>query len=444
MQLPQGLSTEFPELHNDFFHLVSHIPVGVCRFLLDMGYSMTYGNQALLDLFGYTAEQFTTELGGKIAHTFLPEDRAQLMTQIDRALQSGAEDFCLEHRVARRDGRLLWVLVSGHFIPQGEGMTPDAYGVVVDITDRKQMEERLRIDEERFRLALAQMDSIIFDYDITTRVMIHADKSAERFGLSLETHDVPDVLVRSGTIHPDNAQVFLEMYRQIRAGSPTASCVVQAKMANGQYAWNRITMTNIFDRDGRPVRAVGMLEDIDAQTRREAQLLVQSQQDPLTGLYHKGAAERAVRALLSGPDPRGALFILDLDCFKRVNDDYGHPFGDLVLASSARRIGAQCRQQDILGRIGGDEFIIYLAGELTGEQALRKAKDICDAFALPFSFHGACASISCTVGLSLCPGDGHDFEVLYQKSDLALYACKRTGKNGCALYTPEMNADCAP
>lgn len=424
----------------DFCDLVTHIPVGVCRFLLDEEFTMTYGNRALLDLIGYTRAQFYRELEGHILRTFLPNEQQMLRQRMLGSYRSGSSAFRLEHRILRRDGQIIWILVSGNFLPDLYGQAPTAYGVVVDITDRKQMEERLRIDEERFRLALAQTDNTIFDYDIATRTMIHADRSAGRYGLSHVTHDVPDVLVREGIVHPDSATEFLEMYRQISSGAPMASCVIRAKTVDGRFLWNRITMTNIFDRDGNAVRAVGMLEDIDAQRCREARLLERSQQDALTGLYNKGITESLLRTLLSGSQPCGALFIIDLDSFKLVNDRYGHLFGDLLLADSARRIGRLCRQEDLIGRIGGDEFLVYLNGELTGDRALRKAQEICEAFRPPFCFQGVTAHCSCTVGVALCPKDGTTFELLYQKADVALYEAKRIGKDRCLLYGPNMDS----
>lgn len=423
----------------DFANLVAYVPVGVCKFVLDDEFTLLYANQCLYEMWGYTAEQFAEECGNKVLCSILEEERGAISKTIAQVRRTEQNGFRMEHRIVRRDGTLMWALVSGTVISDGE--IPSAYGVVVDITDRKQMEERLRIDEERFRLAFTQTDSTIFDYDIATKVMLHADKAAGLYGLSYQTENVPEALVEKKVIHPDSTEVFLEMYRLIRAGAPTASCVMQARKTDGDYAWRKIVMTNIFDSDGVAVRAVGMLEDIDEQMRREKHLLERSQRDPLTGLYNKGTTESHIRKLLERQDENGVLFIIDVDSFKAVNDGCGHLFGDLVLAESACRISALCRHGDVIGRIGGDEFLLYLEGALTNTAAIHKAQKICAAFVSPFSHNGTSAHITCTVGLARCPEDGNAFEILYQKADVALYEAKRQGKNRCCAYEESMNAN---
>lgn len=420
----------------DFLDLVTRIPVGVCKFLLDDRFTAIYVNQALCDLLGYTREQLRRELNNEIARTFPVEDRAFLVNQPTGDYRSGLAVFRLEHRLIRRNGEIIWILVSGSFTTHDGA--PAAHAVVVNITEQKQIQEQLRINEERFRLALAQTDSTIFDYDIVTRVMIHADKSAEKYGLSYETQNVPDCLVESKLIHPDCAEAFLEMYGKIRAGEPSASCVIQARTTELRYVWQKITMTTIYDHNGAAVRAVGILEDIDRQTRREARLLEKSQRDTLTGLYNKGVTESRIRALLGEDSPSGALLIVDLDSFKDVNDQHGHLFGDLVLMESAHRLIALFRSRDIVGRIGGDEFFIYLDGLQKSEAVLRKANEICTAFTAPFSHNEISAYVTCSVGVALCPTDGADFETLYQKADAALYEAKRNGKNQICLYADGM------
>lgn len=421
----------------NFLDLVTHIPVGVCKFLLDDRFTAIYINQALCDLFGYTPEQLRQELNNEIARTFPAEDRAFLVNLLIQDYQSGSSTFRVEHRLMRRGGEIIWVLVSGSFTTHNGA--PAAHTVVVDITEQKQIEEQLRINEERFRLALAQTDSTIFDYDIATRVMIHADKSAEVYGLSYETQNVPDCLVESKLIHPDTAEVFLDMYQKIRNGEPTASCIIQARTTEQRYVWQKITMTNIYDHDGVAVRAVGILEDIDQQTRREAHLLEQSQRDTLTGLYNKGVTESRIQMLLREDSPLGALLIIDLDSFKDVNDQYGHLFGDLVLTESAHRLVGTFRAKDIIGRIGGDEFFIYLDGLHQSEAVLRKANEVCTAFTAPFSHNGMNAYVTCSVGVALCPTDGTSMKTLYQKADAALYEAKRNGKNRICLYAEGMS-----
>lgn len=421
----------------DFSDLVKNIPVGVCKILLDGKFTLIYANRFFYSLYGYTTQQLQDELGNEMVRAVFPEEREDVI-RIFTPLKYPAADFKIEHRITRRDGTQIWLLVSGNYTTHKD--EPAANCVVVDITDRKQMEEKLRIDEERFRLALAQTENTIFDYDISTKIMMHAGKAADAYGLADKTVNVPESIIEAGLIHPDSISDYLEMYRSIHTGAKSAFCVVRAKLLGGRYAWRRITMTNIFDNDGKAVKAVGMLEDIDEQMRREEALRERSRRDTLTGLYNKGTTESMVRDMLKSSTGQGALFIIDIDNFKGVNDNYGHPFGDAVLVEFANRIARLCRCSDVIGRIGGDEILIYLDGVLNIDTAINKGEEICDSFSKEFSSGNASVIVTCTVGISIYPDCASSFEELYKKADIALYFAKNKGKNCSCIYNSDMGS----
>lgn len=429
---PPALRREYSEW------IVEQLPTGVCEVALDDGLTLLYANRSFFQMYGYTQEQFRQETGNVLVRTIWPADLAGVRAVLNAAQEAGKEGFESEHRIMRRDGTIQWSLVRGNFAADRRRI----FCVTVDITGRRAMEEALRVNEERFRIALAQTDNTIFDYDIETRRMLHADKAAEKYGLDPWTEDVPDSLVRMGMVHQDSAGEFLEMYRQIRSGAPKASCVVRTRLAGGQYAWRRISMTNVFDGEGKAVRAVGILEDIDVQKRREEDLRRRSERDALTGLYNKGATESRITEILRAvPDKLHALLIVDIDEFKNVNDFHGHPFGDRTLAESARRISALFHSSDVIGRIGGDEFIIFMKSLRNLGIVRKRGLELCQAFDDLFESNGDTARVTCSVGAAVCPGDGVTFDELYQKADIALYSAKKSGKNTFRLFAPGMDTE---
>lgn len=418
--------------------IISYLPVGICAVQLDDELTLLHGNGYFYDLYGYTAGQMKAEFDNKILRLVHRDDRDFIRKMLEDAQDKGQKGFEAEHRISRRDGSVVWGLVSGTFVEDERGRI--AACVVIDITRRKKIEEELRINEERFRIALTQVDNTIFDYDIKTRVMIHADKSAEMYGLAHRTENVPDSLVANGVVHPDTAKDFLEMYGKIRAGIPSASCEIMTHIAEGDYLWRKITMTNIFDDQGNPVRAVGMLEDIDRQKRREEKLRNRSERDPLTGLYNKGAAERYIKQALaeaSGTET-GAFYVIDVDDFKRINDRYGHLYGDKFLAETGSRIVNLFRAKDIAGRIGGDEFVLFVNNIKDENRMRERAEALCRALQEDFESNGIISRPFCSIGGAFYPKDGTDFETLYQKADIALYEAKRSGKRQAKMYREEM------
>ena len=160
--------------------------------------------------------------------------------------------------------------------------------------------------------------------------------------------------------------------------------------------------------------------------------------DLLTGLNNKLATERKIKDYMAqNPKTQSMMFLLDIDNFKKINDTMGHAFGDEVLRSLGQQIGANFRATDIIGRIGGDEFMIFLKG-IEDETVIRKeAKKIENFFkgfqAGEYVKYAATASI----GAAIFPHDGADFETLYKAADQGLYKAKKRGKNQLAFYKDE-------
>lgn len=157
--------------------------------------------------------------------------------------------------------------------------------------------------------------------------------------------------------------------------------------------------------------------------------------DLLTGLNNKLATERKIKDYMSqNPDKQSMMFILDIDNFKKINDTMGHAFGDEVLRSLGIQIGAIFRASDIIGRVGGDEFMVFLKDISSDEAILKEAKKV-EAFFKSFQAgeyvkYKATASI----GVAIFPQEGNDFETLYKAADQGLYKAKKRGKNQLAFY----------
>lgn len=157
--------------------------------------------------------------------------------------------------------------------------------------------------------------------------------------------------------------------------------------------------------------------------------------DLLTDLNNKLATERKIKEYIAqNPDKQGLLFVLDIDNFKKINDTMGHAFGDEVLSSIGHGIRGEFRVSDILGRTGGDEFMIFLKNipddDQIKQEADRVARFFKDFKAGEYVKYSATASI----GAAVFPRDAKDFESLYKAADSALYKAKQRGKNQLAFY----------
>lgn len=157
--------------------------------------------------------------------------------------------------------------------------------------------------------------------------------------------------------------------------------------------------------------------------------------DQLTGLCNKIATERRIREYMEkNPNSLAMMFLLDIDNFKKINDTMGHAFGDEVLRTLGKHIGANFRVTDIIGRTGGDEFTIFLKSLKDDSNTLSEAQKLVDFFKDFEAGEYVKYSATASIGAAIFPTDGKDFETLYKSADQALYKAKERGKNQLAFY----------
>ena len=158
--------------------------------------------------------------------------------------------------------------------------------------------------------------------------------------------------------------------------------------------------------------------------------------DSLTRLYTRSYAEIQIGGLLSQARS-GALMIIDMDDFKRFNDTFGHIMGDNTLKMFANTLKEVAGPKDMVCRLGGDEFLIFLADMTDRQKVVGKVKDILDALSVNLKKIDCRNAISLSIGIAIAPGDGKNFEMLYNNADKSLYYVKRNGKNAYAFYSDE-------
>ncbi|MBN8874070.1 MAG: GGDEF domain-containing protein [Rhodospirillales bacterium] len=195
-------------------------------------------------------------------------------------------------------------------------------------------------------------------------------------------------------------------------------------------------------------RRIAELEaEVSLRRRAEERARFLSEHDALTGLANRRQFEQVLhRVVRRAPAPgrAHALFMLDLNGFKKVNDRWGHAEGDAVLQAAAERLKQVMRSGDLLVRVGGDEFAI-VAADIDGMQgASALARRIAESLADPIAVNGREHQIGTGVGIALVPQDGHDVEALLRRADLALYAAKARGISEPVFFEPRLEAAAAP
>lgn len=166
--------------------------------------------------------------------------------------------------------------------------------------------------------------------------------------------------------------------------------------------------------------------------------------DLLTGLNNKLATERKIKDYMAqNPDKQSMMFILDIDNFKKINDTMGHAFGDEVLRSLGTQIGAIFRASDIVGRVGGDEFMVFLKDISSNEAIMKEAKKVENFFKSFQAGEYVKYKATASIGVAIFPQEGGDFETLYKAADQGLYKAKKRGKNQLAFYREPVEQEAA-
>ena len=158
-----------------------------------------------------------------------------------------------------------------------------------------------------------------------------------------------------------------------------------------------------------------------------------AQSDALTKLYNRAFTEKQIIQYFSQGNTAGVMMILDIDNFKRINDNRGHLCGDRILIRFSQ-ILSEVFPGEIIGRIGGDEFLIFAKGNFTQQAISQKADQIIRKFDQSFLSKDPIAPATCSIGISRAPLDGGSFPPLFDKADRALYHVKRSGKHGFCFY----------
>lgn len=213
---------------------------------------------------------------------------------------------------------------------------------------------------------------------------------------------------------------------------------LQGQRASGHGFWIRM-IGEVEPGELSRNRIAGTIQDITESKYAEQTLKNQARTDPLTGIMNRDASLADLEARLGNPAHAGvAVLYIDLDRFKTVNDVLGHNAGDRLLVEATRRIREAIGTEGLLARFGGDEFVVTCDARDVPDRPEKLAAAITEAFVPPFPFGKDEFTVSTSIGIARAPQQGQRPQQLIQNADLAMYECKRRGRNGWQQFSPEL------
>ncbi|MEO5336416.1 MAG: EAL domain-containing protein [Magnetospirillum sp. WYHS-4] len=394
---------------------------------------VVWANRKMEGIFGFAAGELTSL--GFSSLSLSPEEALALDAHADAAFATG-QSCVSERSMRRKDGSPFWARMSGTPVPGGAG-SADAVWVVEDITQEKAVEDRLRLADAIFEVT---SEGILVSDARNIIVSVNPAFTA------ITGYDADEVLGKAPDIlgaGRHDPEFFDAMWVQLRETGRWEG-EVWNRRKNGELFAEWLSVSAIPGKDGQIQHHVAMFSDITKRKQDAERLIYQANYDGLTGLPNRRLLQDRVHQALADASrnrEQMAVMYLDIDNFKFVNDSMGHNLGDALLVEVSRRIKPCLRENDTVGRLGGDEFLVLLNHIHSADETTIIARRLLEAIAKPMQLEERAHDIIVTVsiGIALFPEDAETTADLIRNADTAAFHAKELGRNAYQFFTEDMN-----
>lgn len=297
--------------------------------------------------------------------------------------------------------------------------------------------KELKILNNKYTSLIDVKGVILFEINVCTGKFTYNKNYHNKLGRIESMSQLENDVLCSLVIHPEDLQALREAIKYVMKNKASSNYEVRIRYEDGIYLLFRVTLIPIFESKNLLSCIMGYMDDI-TEHRSEMEYLKQKTQiDSLTKIYNKEATRNLINNYLKLPDSKqylNAMIAIDVDNFKGINDDFGHLFGDIVITELAASLKSIFRESDIVGRFGGDEFMVFLKNIPSSAFVVDRAKTIIKSFSRQYQNEGKLQNISASVGIALHESEELDFDELYKKADIALYHAKNSGKSLIHMY----------
>ncbi|GGH37187.1 sensor domain-containing protein [Paenibacillus segetis] len=426
-----------------------------------------YVSDRFYDLLGYNRMEMpaTEEQWRSLVH---PDDVIPTDKMRQACINGKSPVYEAEYRMIKKNGEHLWIQARGMIRRNDEGTPVRFSGSMIDITERKSYEiqlehsyqeleetyeelaatqeelrnnydalvvneRRLRRSEERYKLVAESSNGGIWEIDLIENRRYYSSRWFQLLGYQSE-EDVTTELLEY-LLHPEDAErVDVEMKATQSGEKPFFECEYRLRKKNGEYNWFIGRGKVLFDEHGQACRMAGSDVDIHELKISQERLKHLAYYDELSDLPNRLYLLEELESYLSYSQGKAALFFIDLDNFKYINDTLGHKLGDRILKKVSLRLSALVGEECMLFRLGGDEFVILQMDIENEAEAEGLASILIQGFKEPFRIHESDLYVSISIGISFFPQDGISVEEILKNADVAMYNAKEAGKGKYMVF----------
>jgi len=416
-------TSELTEANSDLSNILNSLDKALV--VVDRNLGVTRYNRVALEFF-----EIAPGSRPNLASLHTPVHLPELLTHVSGVMKRGrAEEF--EFR--REDDRHFDVHLSPYH-DEGRKAPGGVVITITDITERKAMEEKLRLSASVFEHA---SEATVIT-DAANRII-----SVNPAFTVITGYEPEEVIGRTPHIlnsgkHPKE---FFKHLWEVLLATGTWSGEIQNRRKNGEIYNEWLSINVLKDELGRVARHIAVFSDITDAKKAQETIARQASFDALTGLPNRNLIMDRLKQLLSSCRRSGRMFavmFMDLDHFKSINDALGHVAGDELLVSVSHRIRDALREADSVGRMGGDEFIVLLGDLGTAADIIPVANKILAEVSRPLVVADHTLQTATSIGITVYPMDGDTPEILLKNADSAMYEAKKSGRNTFCFFTQRM------
>ena len=323
-----------------------------------------------------------------------------------------------------------------------------------ELSENRILQNQLYENEKIYRSALELTCERVFEADLThNRLLYGFEKYSAAFPfLNTKIYDEMILAIAAQSVYQKDAKDFVETLSRNgllkafhRAHSPEVSVEYRLVSPDGSLTWYSASVVFLYSSSQTGLKIIGYIKNIDERKKQEIKIFNESQKDSLTGLFNRKVTESLIDQYLNenGKNNQHAVIMLDVDEFKSINDSYGHSQGDVALTCVSKQLQRLFRSSDIVGRVGGDEFLILMKNISDTNMLFERLRSI-GAYFREIRLEDTSYRIHSSIGVSLYPSDGTSYAELFKKADMALYYSKANGKNQFCLYSDRYENDGTP
>ncbi|HCT65113.1 MAG TPA: hypothetical protein DIC60_07640 [Lachnospiraceae bacterium] len=430
---------------NSVEKIINNLPGVVCVFEISDKIRTRYISEGLSNICGYSVEEYISIFGEDFIKIVGSKD-IQRVTESVYKSKNSHEPIDVEYTINCRNGDMGYSRIQANFAYEEDGLAV-YYGVITEMT-AKEIETRQRYEfESAFRLSLTGDSCVFFECDIVTGKIISVDEGTTKFVQKYNDENCFDILEKAVAkiIHPEDKELFDKIINtdmaieNILNGKNETYLEYRYSSLLGKfegYRWANTMLSYIINPKTQHPHVFICIRDIHEQKLKYLEIMDKAQRDFLTGLFNRAAFQELAQKAIDECKENGsisAFLIIDIDNFKKINDTFGHVHGDVVLKHTAKRLETVFRSNDILGRLGGDEMVVFMANIPSADIAVKKGFEVCRLLG-SWRKNDKKTPLTCSVGVAVMPEHGLSLEKLYHNADMALYQAKRIGKNICCLF----------